>query len=127
MENMVSIWLGNFETENDLLEYTEETYTEDGEWVSSTFCKEFFDGDDPYEIDFFERYSVGDASADIRVLLEGCSYDDSVIQSLMSAVGKTLNKEYNSVILIYDFSVDDRLYQIKGQVDYIATVPYQKV
>lgn len=127
MENMVSIWLGTFETENALLEYTEESYTEDGEWIPSTFCEEFFSGEEPFEIDFFERYSVGDASADIRVLLEGCSYDASVILSLISVVGETLNKEYNSVVLIYDFAVDNAFNQIKGQVDYIATVPYQKM
>lgn len=33
MDNMVSIWFGNFQTENDLLEYTAESYSEDGEWV----------------------------------------------------------------------------------------------
>ncbi len=55
MENMVSIWFGNFETEED--------------------------------------------SDDIHILLEGCSYDILVIPALA---------------------------QIKGQVDYIATVPYQK-
>ncbi len=127
MENMVSLWLGNFETENALLEYTEESYTEDGDWVSSTFCKEFFEGEEPFEIDFFERYSIGDSSADIRFLLEGCSYDESVIQSLILEVGEKLNKEYNAVILIFDFAVDNAIKQIRGQVDYIATVPYQKM
>ena len=127
MENMVSLWLGNFETENDLLEYTEESYTEDGDWISSTFCKEFFEGEEPYETDFLERYSVGNPSADIRFLLEGCSYDESVIQSLISEVGEELNKEYNSVILIFDFAVESAIKQIRGQVDYIATVPYQKI
>ncbi len=127
MEKRVSIWLGNFETEDELFKYTAESYTEDGDWVSSTFCKDFFSGEEPFEVDFFERYSVGDASADIRVLLEGCSYDESVILSLMSVVGETLNKEYNSVILIYDFAVNNTFEQIKGRVDYIATVPYQKI
>ena len=127
MENMVSIWFGNFETEDALLEYTTESYTEDGDWVSSIFCKDFFDGEEPYEIDFFERYSVGDSSADIHVLLEGCSYDESVIQSLISKVGEKLNKEYNSVILIFDFAVDNAFKDDRGQVDYIATVPYKKM
>lgn len=36
MGNMVSLWLGNFETENDLFALLE--YTEDGDWISSTFC-----------------------------------------------------------------------------------------
>jgi hypothetical protein len=57
MENMVSIWLGNFETENALLEYTAESYTEDGDWVSSTFCKEFFEGEEPFEIEVVVTYS----------------------------------------------------------------------
>lgn len=127
MENMVSLWLGNFETENALLEYTAESYTEDGDWIPSTFCKEFFEGKKPFESDFFERYSIGDSSADIRFLLEGCSYDESVIQSLMSEVGEKINKEYNAVILIFDFVLDNANKQMKGQVDYIATVPYQKM
>lgn len=31
------------------------------------------------------------------------------------------------VLLTFDFAADSALAQIKGQVDYIATVPYQKV
>lgn len=127
MENMVSLWLGNFETEQALLEYTTESYTEDGDWGASTFCKEFFEGEKPFEIDFFERYSVGDSSSDIRFILEGCSYDESVIQSLILEVGEKLNKEYNAVILIFDFAVDNAVKQIRGRVDYIATVHYQKM
>ncbi len=127
MENMVSIWLGNFETEKALLEYTQESYTEDGEYVPSTFCEEFFGGEEPFEIDSFERYSVSEASMDIRALLEGCSYDESVISSLMSIIGDRFNKEYNSVILIYDFAASDELKQIKGKADYIASVTYQKI
>ncbi len=127
MENMVSIWLGNFETENELFEYTTESYTEDGDWVSSFFCKEFFEGEEPFEVDFLERYSVGDSSEDIHVLLEGCSYDESVIESLILEVGEKLKKEYNSVILIFDFAVDNAFKQNRGQVDYIATVPYKMI
>lgn len=126
MENMVSIWLGNFETEDALLEYTTDSYTEDGDWVSSIFCNDFFKGEEPFEVDFFERYLVENSSAEIRVLLEGCSYDESVIQSLISTVGEKLNKEYNSVILIFDFAVDN-VFKNRGQVDYIATVPYKKM
>lgn len=127
MEEMVSIWFGNFATENDLLEYTAESYSEDGDWVSSIFCKEFFAGDEPYEIDFFEGYSVGEATEDIHALLEGCSYDESVIKSLTTVVGDRLKKKYNSVILIFDFTVNDETKLIEGQVDYIATVPYTKM
>ena len=36
-------------------------------------------------------------------------------------------KEYNSVILIFDFAVESSIKQIRGQVDYIATVLYQKI
>ena len=110
-----------------LSQYTAESYTEDGDWISSNFCEEFFEGKEPYETDFFERYSVGDSSADIRFLLEGCSYDESVIQSLILEVGEKLNKEYNSVILIFDFAAESVIKQIRGKVDYIATVPYQKM
>lgn len=123
---MVSIWFGNFETENALIKYTEESYTDDGDRIPSKFCKEFFGGEVPFELDFMERYSLGVPSADIRILLEGCSYDESVTLSLISAMGERLNKEYNSVILVFDFAVDNAINQMKGQVDYIATVPYQK-
>ena len=127
METMVSIWFGNFETEAALLEYTTESYTEDGDKVSSMFCKEFFDGEEPYEVALFERYSIEDSSADIHVLLEGCSYDESVIHSLISKVGEKLDKEYNSVILTFDFAAESAIKQLRGQVDYIATVPYKKM
>lgn len=32
----------------------------------------------------------------------------------------------NAVLLIFDFAADSALAQIRGQVDYIATVPYQR-
>lgn len=127
MENMVSIWFGNFETEKALEEYTERSYTRDGDGISSAFCKEFFAGKKPFELDLFERYRVEDGSDDIRVLLEGCSYDMSVIPALAAEIGEKLDKTYNAVLLTFDFAADSALAQIKGQVDYIATVPYQKV
>ena len=42
-ENIVSLWLGNFESEDRLMEYTTEEYTEDGDGIASEFCKEFFE------------------------------------------------------------------------------------
>ena len=69
---------------------------------------------------------VEEPSADIRVLLEGCSYDESVIASLEAVTGEQLDKSYNAVLLTFDFAADSALAQVKGQVDYIATVPYQK-
>lgn len=126
MENMVSIWFGNFETDKALEKYTERSYTRDGDGIPSVFCKEFFSGKKPFELELFERYLIEEPSTDIRVLLEGCSYDESVIQSLAAVIGEKLDKAYNAVLLIFDFAADSALAQIRGQVDYIATVPYQR-
>ena len=39
MNDHVSIWIGNFENEEELMNYTNIEYTEDGDSISSTFEK----------------------------------------------------------------------------------------
>lgn len=125
-ENMVSLWLGNFESEGMFTEYTTEEYTEDGDCIASEFCKEFFEGDEPYEHDFLECF-ITTRSNDIRILLEGCSYDESVIKALSEAIGGCVDEKYNAVILIYDFEMDGIPLKSDMKMKYIASVPYEKI
>ncbi len=125
-ENIVSLWLGNFESEDMFMEYITEEYTEDGDGIASEFCKEFFEGDEPYEHDLLECF-ITTRSRDISVLLEGCSYDESVIKSLSEALGGCVDEEYNAVILIYDFEMDGIPLKSDMKVKYIASVPYEKI
>lgn len=126
-ENTVSLWLGNFDFEEELEEYTNETYTENGDYIVSKFCQDFFQGEGPYEYDFFERFLTDEKYDNIRSLLEGCSYDTSVITSLEEKIGQNLEIAYNAVFLIYDFKYAGEIKENpKGNVKFITAVPYEK-
>ena len=40
-EGYVSLWIGNLESDEKLLEYVELVYTDDGEWLPSQFLQDF--------------------------------------------------------------------------------------
>lgn len=126
-ENVVSIWMGCFDTEEQLNEYAQEKYTEDGDRIPSKFCEDFFGGEEPYGYDFFECFLSDESSDEIRCLLEGCSYDETVIKSLESAVGKTLDKKHNAVIMTFDFEYNGKITENSDKnLKFISAVHYEK-
>ena len=135
-ENVVSIWFGNFESEDMLIKYTTGTYTDDGDYIVSEFCKDFFKGEEyePYEEEFFECYTVEEKTNDICSLLQGCSYDESVIKSVSDLIGRNIDEEYNAVILAFDFKVNKVPAKMSSEISstenmevkFIGSVSYEK-
>ncbi|MBC1639998.1 immunity 22 family protein [Listeria welshimeri] len=117
----VSIWLGNIEDQESLEKYVNLTYDDDGESVSSRFFLDFnIDMDDTDE-DFIEKAVLENKSKDLPVLLEGCSYEDTVIPKVIKNI--SIEKYYNSIILIYNFDYEESVKTVSN-FDYITSVNY---
>jgi hypothetical protein len=93
MKGKVSIWLGKFETEEELYNYTTEKYTFDGE-VSCQFYSDF-------DLKYIDNQFIEVAFNDPLTLefIESASYSESFIAFFE---GVDLSK-WNSIILCYDF------------------------
>ncbi len=96
MENDVSLWLGNFSSEDDLEEYMDVKYTKDGDSVPSQFEKDFKLG--YYDRDLIEKDWIEVAENNIHDLLIDFSYDNQLIPQF-----KVIQKKYNTIILIYNY------------------------
>ena len=97
-ENRVSIWLGKFNSEEDLDAFMQEQYTEDGD-VFSDFMKAFdisFVDNQFQEVLFSERLSQQD--------LNTLSYSNSFVHKIKSDLEK-----YNSLIAIYNFDYSGKI------------------
>lgn len=100
----VALWVGNVESENELLDYVDISYSEDGADISSDFLKEFNIDQDDFDEDFFECAFRDRDSNMISILLEGCSFEDMVIPSFQKKYGEKMNSKYNAIILMYDYN-----------------------
>lgn len=120
-EGFVSIWLGNFDSLNDLMEYANtDMFDEDGNNIPSRFATDFFDVEiRAFDPDFFEL-GVDEPSDDLAKLVESFSYGDT-----FEVEGIELEKTYNAVILVYDLKYTPKNV-INAPVDFIAAVPFEK-
>lgn len=119
-QGMVSIWLGNIKNKSLLDEYVDVTYDEDGDSIPSKFYLDFNIDRDETDEDFIEKDFVK-KSDDLSKLLEGCSYDEVIIQNAKKKVNIT--KPYNALILIYNFEYENNI-QAAGEFEFIITTKY---
>ena len=99
----VSLWLGQVTSEEELDDYVEISYSEDGRDISSAFLREFSIDQDDFDEDFFECAFRTNNSCFLSELLNGCSYEEEVIPCFEQKIGGKLNMEYNAVILMYEY------------------------
>ncbi|REK56482.1 immunity 22 family protein [Parageobacillus thermoglucosidasius] len=114
--------MGNSKSYKDLQNYILNSYTEDGDLLPSEFEKDF--NIDYYNEDFREVEFYDEPSNDLRVLLEGFSYDEEIIPKFIELCGERLNQEVNSVILLYNFQYDGHVNE-KNQFRFLGTVQYK--
>lgn len=116
----VSIWLGNFASLDDLMSYATDDVTDEDN-IYSQFAIDFFDiKENGFDPDFWEL-GVYEPSDRLAALVNQSSNGYS-----FEVEGIILEKEYNAVILIYDFKYDMKT-DINATVDFIAAVPYKKI
>lgn len=121
-EGFVSLFIGNSKSYKDLQNYILNSYTEDGDLLPSEFEKDF--NIDYYNEDFREVEFYDEPSNDLRVLLEGFSYDEEIIPKFIELCGERLNQEVNSVILLYNFQYNGHINE-KNQFRFLGTVQYK--
>lgn len=126
-ENVVSVWLGNTKSNEFLINYIDLKYLENGECIASDFFNDFEIDINDIDEDFIEKVRYDMVSTDLEFLLEGCSYEETVIPNIKKFTNNIQTK-FNTVILLYNFeyfrtksSINNNDYSMK----YIGTVSYR--
>lgn len=122
MKGRASIWMGNFDNEESLKEYTEIKYTEDGDSIQSLFEKDFDLG--YYDRDLVEKKFLKSETSVLNILLQDFSYSESFDLETIK-----IDKKYNSVILIYDYEdlITVSTEFLNDKMDYLGQISYEKV
>ncbi|RJE11551.1 immunity 22 family protein [Bacillus cereus] len=121
VHGMVSIWLGNMKTQDQLDAYIDVTYDEEGDAIPASFLVDFNIDMIDVDEDFIEKEVLEEASDDISMLLTGCSYDDKILSRINEVV--KLKKSYNSIILIYNFQYDNSVSNFEA-FDFVTATSY---
>ncbi|WP_243523049.1 immunity 22 family protein [Bacillus pseudomycoides] len=127
-EGVVSLWLGNMESQDFLEDYFSIKYTDDGDSIASSFIKDFqicmYDIDE----DFIEKEFYLKRSDHLETLLAGCSYEEVVIPQMKRFTSNILEMKYNTIIMIYNYeysgeitNINENLYAMR----YIGAVSYK--
>ena len=122
---IVSVWLGNFESQDELTSYAEARFNENGDSEAfSSFTQDFFNGDLwPFEPDFFD-YAMTTASTDPAAVAEPLG--EAVSAALVEQYPKGLDQSYNAIIAVYDYSFEGSRYVPGAPVRFIGALPYFK-
>jgi len=114
-QNKISIWIGNFDSEDDFYEFIEEKYDEDGK-SSSAFREEFKTG--YIDHDFQESFFVDEelTKEDFMETSYGESFVDKLDDALLTG---------NGVIMLYDFEYSGEI-KAKNNVNFIGAYDYIK-
>lgn len=104
MNEKVTVWIGNFESNDELINYTNIKYTEDGDSIPSIFEQHFNLG--YYDRDLVEKKWFGQSPVNnIQDLLRGFSYYEQFTEQFENRI---FNKECNTAILVYNFEYNAR-------------------
>ena len=124
-EGYVSLWIGNSHAIEPLRDYIRVNYNEDGDSVPSNFAIDYLAP--RFDPDFTEVLFHKDKSNSIRVLLNGCSYGETVIPAFEKICYKLVDS-YNSVLLIYNYDYSGDVKECLREsicLKFIGTVKYQ--
>ncbi|GLI82623.1 hypothetical protein ANABIO32_03100 [Rossellomorea marisflavi] len=124
---VASVWFGVSKSFENLEEYVDIEYTEDGDAIDSKFGTNFEFGyydEDNIEICFYEnpKNNVDDISNDF-------SYSELIIPKIKELInGDKLAYSINSVIVLYDFQYNEAKSGVESEnleIKFIGTVPYK--
>ncbi|MED3728513.1 immunity 22 family protein [Priestia filamentosa] len=126
-DGIVSVWFGVSESFQNLEEYVDIEYTEDGDAIDSKFGINFEFGyydEDNIEICFYE-----DLKSNIGDILNDFSYSERFIPKIKELIkGDSLSSGINSVIVLYDFKYNEAKSEDKSkniEMKFIGAVPYE--
>ena len=121
---IVSIWLGNFESMDDLAAYAENRFkhNENGEKVPS-FTQDFFNGDLwPFEPDVFDYELNAAPSQDPLIVAEPLG--EELSHALAEIYSKGFEEPYNAVIAVYDYQFEGSRYVPGAPVRFVGSFSY---
>ena len=123
-ENTVSMWVGNFASREELDNYIDLRYDDDGEIVSSKFYDAF-----QIDIDDIDDYLIEKEYCDYRFLnvydhLIEASYADVIIENLKKIEDDLAIPESNSIILLYNYKYCGQVEE-QPNIKFITTVDYR--
>lgn len=121
-ENLVSVWCGNFDCEDELLSYLEMDYSSDKDSYHSQFMQEmaidWYD-EDFAECGFYDNINHDDIGTMIAEHSYATSFVDELVRDFMSYM------PCNSLLLIYDF--DGRAYRNpQAKLQLVGVYVYKK-
>lgn len=128
-EGYVSLWIGNTKSEDELLEYVELVYTDDGDCLPSQFLKDFNIDIDDFDDDYIERVCLEQNVSSITELISGCSYEDIVIPKYEKLTDCVSIVKCNAGILLYNFQYDGNVKSVNNKdyaFKFIGSVEYVK-
>ena len=114
-KDILSIWLGNFESEEKFQEFISENYDDDGD-VSSLFTKLF--NIDYIDTDFQE--SLFNEMLTVDDLLQA-----SYAESFIDKIDVDIIKQSNCALIIYDYNYSGEI-KSSGNLNFIGTFEYRK-
>lgn len=117
---IVSLWLGNAESIEQLDNYVELRYDE-GESIPSEFLLDYQIDMDDIDEDFIEKAILNERLNSFESLLKGASYEENIIPKLDKEY--SIDKDYNAIILLYNFEYEGKT-TVANNFDFIASVSY---
>ena len=127
-EGYVSLWIGNMKSDNELLEYVELGYTEDGDWAPSKFLIDFNIDIDDFDEDYIERVCHDNVVNSISELISGCSYEDIIMPQIEKVIADRFPENINSAILLYNYDYDQMIQNVdtpQYKFDFVCSVEYE--
>ncbi|GAA0135150.1 immunity 22 family protein [Paenibacillus sp. YSY-4.3] len=125
-ERLVSLWVGNVQSSEELDRLLAVSYSDEGDFIPSIFAKHF--EIDRYDDAVREAEYYDEASSVLNQLLEGFSYDDEIIPRFTNLVQEGLTDGFNAVVLLYNFKYTGEIFEANVQSNYfrfLGAVEYQ--
>lgn len=123
----VSIWFGNFRDFSDLEGYVQTKYSDDGNSIDSKFEVDF--KIDYFDEDFREINVLDEPQNSFACILEEHSYYKSIISNYTKQHSDLLDKQYNSVILLYNFKYNQNVKEKEEEdlhIKFIGSIEYDE-
>lgn len=128
-EGYASLWIGKLKSDDELLEYVELVYTDDGDCLPSKFLQDFNIDMNDFDEDYIERVCIEKETNSITELISGCSYEDIVIPKYEKLVDGVPLVKFNVGILLYNFQYDGNIKSLNNkdyEFKFIGSVEYVK-
>lgn len=126
-EGVVSIWMGNTKSQEDLDGYVYLIYNDEGEWVPSQFLSDFNIDMDDIDEHFIEKVHFNSHNDKLDELLNGCSYFEKVIPNICEKSGEKIDEKVNTVILVYNYNYSGEILNASQEgynLNYYGSVDY---